>query len=361
MPLTKEKLCVDGVERNDFKIIIKRFARMKTIFFKFFMLLYKLGLFLSPVLAVASVLLFVFSLGLFSSCSKESFSDDKAIDGGTKGKAVVWDNTAYNVSYLMDIPVVSSSPSNDKDFYIDLALEDSENPNKVLSLSCKNYLYGEKVDLTTNKYSTEIQIKDGQLSSSIDGGSSRVKAGSYYKLTRKGNRIDLIIDLVYSGGNGYEHNLKVNYAGEMPREDYLPTENWQNVPFAHYSFTYDEAQYDYWSFVDFPSTPFSCKVINERSHGVLNVWADNFKYNEKVDLSKKEYGCLIRLNLSNEVEDSKEEKQEEHEWFGDAILEGSYLYIKQDDTWKCEAVLDAKCKDKDGTVHHIQAEYNVYK
>lgn len=334
---------------------------MKTIFFKFFMLLYKLGLFLSPVLAVASVLLFVFSLGLFSSCSKESFSDDKAIDGGAKGKAVVWDNTAYNVSYLMDIPVVSSSPSNDKDFYIDLALEDSENPNKVLSLSCKNYLYGEKVDLTTNKYSTEIQIKDGQLSSSIDGGSSRVKAGSYYKLTRNGNHIDLVIDLVYSGGNGYEHNLKVNYAGEMPREDYLPTENWQNVPFAHYSFTYDEAQYDYWSFVDFPSTPFSCKVINERSQGVFNVWADNFKYNEKVDLSKKEYGCLIRLNLSNEVEDSKEEKQEEHEWFGDAILEGSYLYIKQDDTWKCEAVLDAKCKDKDGTVHHIQAEYNVYK
>ena len=112
---------MDGVEKNDFKIIIKRFVRMKTIFFKFFMLLYKLGLFLSPVLAVASVLLFVFSLGLFSSCSKESFSDDKAIDGGTKGKAVVWDNTAYNVSYLMDIPVVSSSPSNDKDFYIDLA------------------------------------------------------------------------------------------------------------------------------------------------------------------------------------------------------------------------------------------------
>lgn len=306
----------------------------------------------------AFVLLFVLSLGLFSSCSKESFSDDEAIDGGTKWKAVVWDNTAYNVSYLMDIPVASSSPSNDKDFYIDLALEDSETPNKVLSLSCKNYLYGEKVDLTTNKYSSEIEIKDGQLSSSIEGGSSRIKAGSYYKLTRKGNHIDLVIDLVYSGGNGYEHNLKVNYSGEMPREDYLPTENWQNEPFAHYSFTYDEAQYNYWSFVDFTSDPFSCEIVNERSRGFLNVWADNFKYNEKVDLSKKENRCSIRLFLSNEVEDSK---QEEHEWFGDAILEGSYLYVKKDNTWNCEAVLDAKCKDGDGTVHHIQAEYNVYR
>lgn len=306
-------------------------------------------------------LIFVGVLCFFSSCSKETYSSDEPIEGETGSASVVWDNSSYNVSYLMDISVAISAPSNDKGFYINLALENSEHPTKVLSLRCNNYLYGEKVDLTTNKYSANIEFKDGQKTYQVDGGSSRVKAGSYYRLTRKGNHIELVIDLAYSGDNGYEHTLKVKYGGELPNEKYLPTENWQNEPYPHYSFTYDEAQYNYWSFVNFASAPFSCEVINERSHGILNVWADNFKYNEKVDLSKKEYGCLIRLNLSNEVEDSKEEKQEEHEWFGDAILEGSNLYIKQDDTWKCEAVLDAKCKDADGTVHHIQAEYNVYK
>lgn len=300
-------------------------------------------------------LLFIGVLCILSSCSKES------LDGESGLAAVVWDKTSYNVSYVEVGSLYTSFPVTDKYFILDFALEDSENPQKQLSFSCTNYIYGEKVDLTTNKYSAKIEFKDGQKTYQVDGGSSRVKAGSYYRLTRKGNHIELVIDLAYSGDNGYEHTLKVKYGGELPNENYLPTENWQNEPYPHYSFTYDEAQYNYWSFVNFASAPFSCKVINERSHGILNVWADNFKYNEKVDLSKKEYGCLIRLNLSNEVEDSKEEKQEEHEWFGDAILEGSYLYIKKGDTWECEAILDAKCKDKDGKVHHIQAEYNVYR
>lgn len=302
----------------------------------------------------AFMLFCILSLAFFGSCSKETYSGDEDIEG--KESAVTWDNTAYNVSYLMDIPVASSAPSNDMGFYVNLALENSEKPKKLLSLSCKNYLYGEEVDLTTNKYSTKIEFNDGQSTYRVDGGSSRVKAGSYYKLTRKGNHIDLIIDLTYSGDNGYEHILKVKYGGELPKENYLPSENWQNEPFPHYSFAIDEAQYFYRSFIDFKSVPFVFDVANGNNSGSLRVWANNFKYNEKVDLSQKGNSGEITLYLT-----SKKEGETKYEWYDDAILEGSYLYIKKEDSWNGEAVLDAKCKDEDGTVHHIQAEYNVYK
>ena len=196
-------------------------------------------------------LLFIGVLCILSSCSKES------LDGESGLAAVVWDKTSYNVSYVEVGSLYTSFPVTDKYFILDFALEDSENPQKQLSFSCTNYIYGEKVDLTTNKYSAKIEFKDGQKTYQVDGGSSRVKAGSYYRLTRKGNHIELVIDLAYSGDNGYEHTLKVKYGGELPNENYLPTENWQNEPYPHYSFTYDEAQYNYWSFVNFASAPFS--------------------------------------------------------------------------------------------------------
>ena len=304
-------------------------------------------------------LIFVGVLCFFSSCSKETYSSDEPIEGETGSASVVWDNSSYNVSYLMDISVAISAPSNDKGFYINFALENSEHPTKVLSLRCNNYLYGEKVDLTTNKYSANIEFKDGQKTYQVDGGSSRVKAGSYYRLTRKGNHIELVIDLAYSGDNGYEHTLKVKYGGELPNEKYLPTENWQNEPYPHYSFTYDEAQYNYWSFVNFASAPFSCDIVNKSSRGYLVVWPNNFKYGEKVDLSKT--FTEIRLDLSKEIGDSGKYENEQHDWYGDAILEGSYLYIIKGESSQYEATLDARCKDEDGTIHHIQAEYNIYK
>lgn len=58
----------------------------------------------------------------------------------------------------------------------------------------------------------------------MEGGDSNVKAGSYYKLTRKGNHIELTIDLVYSGDHGYDHTLKVRYSGELPENSYFPSE-----------------------------------------------------------------------------------------------------------------------------------------
>lgn len=298
-------------------------------------------------------LLFIGVLCFLSSCSKES------LDGESGSAAVVWDKTSYNVSYVEVGSPYTSFPVTDKYFILDFALEDSENPQKQLSFSCANYIYGEKVDLTTGKYSSQIDFKDGQKTYWMKGGDSNVKAGSYYKLTRKGNHIELTIDLVYSGDHGYEHTLKVRYSGELPENNYFPSENWQNEPYPHYSFTYDEAQYNYWSFVDFASAPFSCDIVNKSSRGYLVVWPNNFKYGEKVDLSKT--FTEIRLDLSNEIGDSGKYENEQHDWYGDAILEGSYLYIIKGESSQYEATLDARCKDEDGTIHHIQAEYNVYK
>lgn len=298
-------------------------------------------------------LLFIGVLCILSSCSKES------LDGESESAAVVWDKTSYNVSYVEVGSLYTSFPVTDKYFILDFALEDSENPQKQLSFSCTNYIYGENVDLTTNKYSSQINFKDGQKTYRMKGGDSNVKAGSYYKLTRKGNHIELTIDLVYSGDHGYEHTLKVRYSGELPENNYFPSENWQNEPYPHYSFTYDKAQYNYWSFVNFASAPFSCDIVNKSSRGYLVVWPNNFKYGEKVDLSKT--FTEIRLDLSNEIGDSGKYENEQHDWYGDAILEGSYLYIIKGESSQYEATLDAKCKDEDGTIHHIQAEYNVYK
>lgn len=298
-------------------------------------------------------LLFIGVLCILSSCSKES------LDGESGSAAVVWDKTSYNVSYVEVGSLYTSFPVTDKYFILDFALEDSENPQKQLSFSCTNYIYGEKVDLTTGKYSSQIDFKDGQKTYWMKGGDSNVKAGSYYKLTRKGNHIELTIDLVYSGDHGYEHTLKVRYSGELPENNYFPSENWQNEPYPHYSFTYDEAQYNYWSFVNFASAPFSCDIVNKSSRGYLVVWPNNFKYGEKVDLSKT--FTEIRLDLSNEIGDSGKYENEQHDWYGDAILEGSYLYIIKGESSQYEATLDARCKDEDGTIHHIQAEYNVYK
>lgn len=275
------------------------------------------------------------------SCSKDAYS------GEEQSSAVQWDSTAYDVSYIMTVTTATSTPVTDKYFDLKLALENSEKPQKVLCLSCKNYLYGEKVDLATNKYSSKIEFTDGRMKYSIYGGASEINSGSYYVLTRKGNHIDLVINLSYSGENGYVHKLKVKYGGELPEKVYLPSENWQNEPSAHYSFTYDEAQYRYTSYVFKDNNSFMFEIANEKEKGKLDVYVKNMKLGEKMSPTD------LRLILSNEAESRV--------WSGDAILDGSYVYAKSNGAFNYEVTLDAKCKDDDGTVHHIQAEYNVYR
>ena len=297
-------------------------------------------------------LLFIGVLCILSSCSKES------LDGESGSAAVVWDQSSYNVISLMDVDVAYSKPFSDKLFNLELALEDSKHSQKQLYLSCMNYIYGEKVDLSTDKYSSEIQFTDGQKTYRIIGGNSNVKAGSYYKLTRKGNHIELIIDLVYLGDNGYEHTLKVKYAGELPYSDYLPSENWQNEPTRHYTFSYDEAQYSYWSFANWGTGLFRCEIANKRSNGGFRICIKQFKYNEKIDLADAENAAEITLSLDNKDTG----KSEYHVWYHSSIQEGSYFYIKKGEgSSQDELTIDIRCKDEDGTVHHIQAEYNVFK
>lgn len=297
-------------------------------------------------------LVFIGVLCFLSSCSKES------LDGESGSAAVVWDKTSYNVSYIEVGSPYTSFPVTDKYFILDFALEDSENPQKLLSFSCTNYIYGEKVDLTTDKYSSQVNFKDGQKTYWMRGGDSNVKAGSYYKLTRKGNHIELTIDLVYSGDHGYEHTLKVRYSGELPENSYFPSENWQNEPSYHYTFSYDEAPYNYWSFAGWGAGSFRCEIVNKRSNGCFQISIDQFKYNEKIDLADTKNATEITLSLT----DKDTGKGEYHVWSYDSILEDSYMYIKEGEaSSQDEVTIDVKCKDKDGTVHHIQAEYNVFK
>lgn len=297
-------------------------------------------------------LLFIGVLCILSSCSKES------LDGESGSAAVVWDKTSYNVSYVEVGSPYTSFPVTDEYFILHFALEDSENHQKRLSFSCTNYIYGEKVDLTTGKYSSQIDFKDGQKTYWMKGGDSNVKAGSYYKLTRKGNHIELTIELVYSGDNGYEHTLKVRYSGELPENSYFPSENWQNEPSYHYTFSYDEAPYSYSRFASYGPGGFICDTGNEKNDVHLRISTNNETYGEKIDLTKVENDCLINLVLV----DNETGTQEWYEWYSSSIQEGSYFYIKKGKgSSKDELTIDIRCKDKDGTVHHIKAEYNVYK
>lgn len=307
-----------------------------------------------------SALIFVGVLCFLCSCRKETYSGEQE-----QSSAVLWDETSYDVSYLMTVSVVTSAPDTNKYFNLKLALENSEHPQKFLYLNCTNYIYGEKVDLTTDKYSSKIELNDGQKSYSVSGGNSRIKSSSYYVLTRKGNHVDLVVDLSYSGDNGYVHKLKVKYNGELPTENYLPSENWQSEPSAHYSFAYDEAQYNYRSFVNIYSDGnaydgAAFELVNEKSRGSVAVRVNKSQFGEKVDLAKN--GGCITIELSNEVEGSNKRVEESHRWDDDSILEGSYICSKKSNAGNgYEIVIDAKCKDADGTIHRIQAEYNIYR
>lgn len=220
-------------------------------------------------------------LCFFCSCSKENYSGEQE-----QLPEVLWDNASYDVSYLMTTSVAVSAPVTNTYFNLKLALEDSEHPQKFLYLGCTNYIYGEKVDLTTDKYSSRIELNDGQKAYSVSGGNFRVKSGSYYVLTRTGNHIDLVVDLSYSGDNGYVHKLKVKYSGELPSESYLPSENWQSEPSAHYSFTYDEAKYRYSRFADiyFDVDMYNClafELANEKSRGTFVIYVNKSQFGKK--------------------------------------------------------------------------------
>lgn len=289
-------------------------------------------------------LLFIGVLCILSSCSKES------LDGESGSAAVVWDKTSYNVSYVEVGSLYTSCPITDKYFILDFALEDSENPQKQLSFSCTNYIYGEKVDLTTDKYSSQIDFKDGHKTYWMKGGASNVKAGSYYKLSRKGNHIELTIDLVYSGDHGYEHTLKVRYSGELPENNYFPSENWQNEPRTRYNYIQDGVSYVYetWAGIHVGKevTSFNCiafeKGNREATWSQFDIEVKNLELGKKTDLSSRDnFLWSSFVDFEN-------------------ILPGSYMYVtlgKND----YEVTIDLLYKDSNGEKHHLLIEYNVYK
>ena len=106
---------------------------------------------------------------LLCSCSKEGLNE---VDVGEKTNVVSLNDTRYDVYSSWCSAPLTSAPSSDEYFGINLALEKSEHPDKSLYLSCVNYIYGEKVDLTTSKYNSSISFCDGKQTYSFEGGSS---------------------------------------------------------------------------------------------------------------------------------------------------------------------------------------------
>ena len=284
---------------------------------------------------------------LLCSCSKEGQNE---VDVGEKTNVVSLNDTRYDVYYSWCSAPLTSAPSSDEYFGINLALEKSEHPGKSLYLSCVNYIYGEKVDLTTSKYNSSISFCDGKQTYSFEGGSSKIESGSYYVLTRAGDRISVTIHIVYREHNNFVYNLDVNYAETLIGNDYLPEEDWQNKPRTRYNYIQDGVSYMFSNWarvqVDKGVTTFSCSAFEkgnrEATWSQFDITVKNLELGKKIDLSSRNYFSWCSLVAFENV------------------LPGSYMYVtlgKND----YEVTIDLLYKDSNGASHHLLIEYNVYK
>lgn len=282
---------------------------------------------------------------LLCSCSKEGLND-----ADEETNVVSWNDTMYDVCYSWCSGIAISSPTNDMYFGLNLALENSETPSKELRLSCVNYVYGEKVDLTTKKYDSSIIFDDGQKRYYFDGGDSKIQPGSYYVLTRKGDRISLAIHLVSREYNNFTRNLDVNYEGSLTSDDYLPEEDWQNKPRHRYNYIHDDVSYDYntWAniHVDNRIASFNCSVFAKDDIEVpwtqFGITVKNLDFGQKVDLTSRDHFSWSSLVAFEN------------------ILPGSYMYVVEGKN-QYEVTIDLFYKDSNGESHHLLIEYNVYK
>lgn len=282
---------------------------------------------------------------LLCSCSKESLND-----ADEETNVVSWNNTRYDVCYSWCTDPVRPAPSNDKYFGVNLALENSEHPGKSLYLSCVNYIYGEKVDLTTDKYDSSITFNDGRQTYSYEGGSSKIEPGSYYILSRKGDRISVAIHLLYSNGSHDKEKLDVEYEGKLRDSDYLPAEDWQNKASYSYGFTSDGVSYMYGKWAEFDIKDgiafFSCyafeKGNREKTETNFDMTVNNFELGKKIDLSDRSYyrwSSFVRY---------------------ENVLPGSYMYVTLGENGY-EITIELLYKNSSGESHHLLIEYNVYK
>ena len=282
---------------------------------------------------------------LLCSCSKEGLND-----ADEETNVVSWNDTRYDVCYSWCSGIAISSPTNDMYFGVNLALENSETPSKELRLSCVNYVYGEKVDLTTKKYDSSIIFDDGQKRYYFDGGDSKIQPGSYYVLTRKGDRISLTIHLISREYNNFTRNLGVNYEGSLTSNDYLPEENWQNKPRHRYNYIHDDVSYNYntWAsiHVDEKVASFNCSVFVkdnvEVPWGQFAITVKNLDFGQKIDLTSRDHFLWSSLVAFEN------------------ILPGSYMYVVEGKN-QYEVTIDLFYKDSNGESHHLLIEYNVYK
>jgi hypothetical protein len=269
----------------------------------------------------AFVLLFVLSLGLFSSCSKESYSGN---EDEASSNTALWDNEVCKVSYAKVPSVLSvTGPHYNTSFDLKISLDDSEEPSKYIDVSLMNYNYGEKVDLTTNKYDTKFTIVDEtqkpKLDFDVNGGFYNMNQGSYFLLSRSGDDFTIDMQLNYTNYNGFSHSIKVKYKGAIIGSASLPSVDWKEQLEENYTykFNFNGKSCRYSSFpqfqVDKDEAYFCVDLIGGMSS--FSVWTANFEYGKQIP--------IVAAQVQEEGQGASELL------WKDAILDGSYILVNK--------------------------------
>ena len=296
------------------------------------------------------VLLFVLSLGLFSSCSKESYS---ANEDEASSNTIVWDNEVCKISYAK-VPLVFlvPGPHYNTDFDLRISLDGSETPSKYIDVSLVNYNYGEKVDLTTNKYDTKFTIVDKTQNPKVDfdvnGGSYSMKQGSYFLLSRNGDDFTNDMQLNYTNDNGFSHSLKVKYKGAVIGSDGLPSVGWKEEMENTYTykFNFNGKSCRYSSFPQFQADndeAYFCAGLNGEVSS-FSVWTASFEYGEQIP--------IVAAQVQEDGQGASELL------WKDAILDGSYILVNQNANklGHNDIIIKLNCK-KDEKLYKFDIEY----
>ncbi len=298
-----------------------------------------------------SIFMFLICLvGMFCSCSKDAYSgnEDEAANN-----TVVWDDEAFKVSYAK-VPLVFSTPGPLYNIYFDLriSLDNSEDPSKYIDVSLVNYEYGEKVDLTTNKFESQFTIVDEAQKPKVDfdvkGGSSHMNQGSYFLMSRDGDEFTIDMQICYTNNSGFSHSIKVKYKGTIIGSDGLPPTDWKEILKNTYTYKFDfnGESCKYGSLPVFSvgdnEVCFRADLYGKVSS--FYVWATNFEYGKQIPI------------IAAQIQEDRQNTSEL--LWKDAILDGSYILVNKNanQLGHNDIIVKLNCK-KDDKLYKFDVEY----
>lgn len=293
-------------------------------------------------------MLLICLVGMLCSCSKETYSED---DEATKNVAV-WDNSQYTVSYIQAIPGYGGSMYDDY-FDIKISLDDSENPSRYIDFHLENYTYGEKLDLTTNKYLSYIHVVDESIKDKVSfyfhGGDNAIKSGSYFVMNRTNDKVSVDLYLSYVNNNGFPHSIKINYDGILINPSSLPSSDYQEVKKENYTYKFVHNGNNY-LFGD-------ARALFEDNYGGFEAYLHNETSPYYFATSEFEYGKQCPISEISFIENNVV-----YRFKKDMISEGSYMKVLENANKfnDCDVIIYAKCEGVDGKVHEFDIEYKGF-